>query len=78
MRGGAGRLRELHVEIILELFWHLIVAGEREAADELVVGVGTLAVLRQSGDAPDNRLGRDVQGEWVTYQVDENLLLTLI
>ena len=59
VRGSARRLRELHVEIILELFWHLIVAGEREAADELVVGVGTLAVLGQSGNAPHNRLGRD-------------------
>ena len=60
MGGGARGLRELHVEILLELLRHLIVAGEREAGDELVIGVGTLAVLGQSGNAPHNRLGSGV------------------
>ena len=54
--GGARRLRELHVKVLLELLGHLVVAGERQLADELVVGVGTLAVLGQSGDAPHDGL----------------------
>ena len=56
MRGGARRLRELDVEVLVEGVGHLVVAGQREAAHELVVGVRALPVLRQARHAPHHRL----------------------
>ena len=71
MRGGARRLRELDVEVFVERLGHLVVAGEREAAHELVVGVRALAVLRQARHAPHDRLEEGRGTGW--YRAAQNI-----
>lgn len=39
MADGGGGLRELDVEVLVELLGHLVERGQRQAADELVVRV---------------------------------------